>query len=908
MVKTKKINPESIVLNLKEGNKIQDQEKGTAQEPRSPKTRRKILPDLVAVFILIALAVLILIPSLAKKDEIAPGADVGSHVYIAKYLTDFVKENKAMPAVNPYWYAGWEPYHNVPKIMPILIGAAYYLSNNIIRVSQITQATVIIFAALAMYLVVRKKYSSLSALFGSLLFAFGPAFLFDIVYLGSFPRSTAMALTPLCFYCIERVINREKTLRNVIYTALLLGIGILTHPLVGATLLFFFSIYVVLRVFMDRNYPHIKFVNFILWGAIAILALGLSSFYLAPIFLEKSGWHKLPESLPLANSITLRDLILRMGFPILILLILFLFKKNKAPNSWPLFIIGVFGALFALGEYGPVYKIFSFTNIYPFLGLMFATFCFAYLIAMNTPIKWEFKSKTKNFVWIQILIALIIYLAWDGFRDTYDMKLAQDQFFQTQTMEISEKLKNYDNPGRLMPMKYPFGFLLWWLTVETKTPIFEGWYYSTTLQGKHIAWLYDAINHEFPEYAIKRFEQLNIRYLLTTKNFYRHRGRQNVAFLEKLKENGFSEVENIKGPDSENASFILFLKDKPVNFLNALQEKTLVIGKHAMPVNAILEDAIQGQSIFIDEYDIDLLKRFDTIIFIGFSFQDKTKAESIIAELARSGKKVIIDMNGSNGSLLENNLNFLNVTSYREIYNSSPITLNKKKEGIKKFPDLPTRLEIPEDLNELFDDLLTESDDNPRTIPLKRWSFTSYINLDKTYVELQKEGDNPFGVIGYKEIEGGKVWFIGPNIFYHIYLTHNTDELRFIKELIANKQEIQTPAKREITIKEEILEPEKGFLKFSFDSKEMGLAMIPFTYSPHWKAYLNSKEIKIHNLEDLMILDLPAGEHTLELYYEDISVHKISRIIAITFLLILVTLFAISLFLKETNKNENSDH
>lgn len=874
-------------------------------EPVSVNSQKsKWVIDLISVLLLTAMAIFILLPSLTKNDEMAPGADVGSHVYIAKYLTDYIRSHQKLPAVNPYWYGGWEAYHNPPKIMPILLGVGYFLSDNIIKVSQIAQVLVIVFAALLTYAVIRKKHPPLSALLGAVLFAYGPAFLFDIVYLGSYPRSTGLALAFPIFYFIERVIQREKTIPSLVYSITLLAISVLMHPLVGGTLLVFFSIYFILRIFMDRSYLHSKFLSLILWGVIAAFTLGCSLFYLAPIFLEKSGWYKLPESLSLANSILLTDLALRIGFPILIFLLLFLFKKNKTKESWPLFITGVLAALFALGDYGPVYRLLAFTNLYPFLGAIFATFCFTYIIAANFKIEWSLQRKNKvNLLLIQILVALIIYISWDGIRDTRAMKLAQDQFLQPKTVEISERLENYDKGARLMPMKYPFGFLLWWLTAEKNFPIFEGWYYSTTIQGKHIAWIYDAINHEFPEYALKRFRQLNIRYLLTTRNFYRHRSEQNLYFLEKLKESGFVEKEKLHSSYYEEPAYVLLSSDQPAQYLQPLQEKILIIGRHAMPANAVLPQAIQGQSIYLDEYDLALLAEFDTIILIGFSFQDKAKAEEMITDLASQGKKIIIDMYDSNGTLLEENLIFLNVSSYREIY-KTPVLVQKSPQAPSEFLNYPDQFEIPAELNELYDEWDEESTKNPKKIPLKEWRFTSYTNLDQGYSALSPEEPNSFNLIGYRTISGNKVWFVGPNIFYYAYLTHDPALLTFLNDLVENKEVVATKVNG-LKILEEILDPEQGYLKFNFQASQKVLGLVSYTFSHHWKAFIDGEETHVHNLEDLMIVHLPAGNHVLELKYQEIPVHTWSRFFSIGTLIVLILILIANPFIKKLDRHEN---
>ena len=143
------------------------------------------------------------------------------------------------------------------------------------------------------------------------------------------------------------------------------------------------------------------------------------------------------------------------------------------------------------------------------------------------------------------------------------------------------------------------------------------------------------------------------------------------------------------------------------------------------------------------------------------------------------------------------------------------------------------------------------------------------MGLDEAILKIN-EGGEETDAVGYKEIEGSKVWFIGPNLFYHAYLTHNEPEIEFAQKLVTNEEKtVQNTNNAKIepmTILSQTLEPESK--KFTYSAEKATPLLVSFTYSPHWQAFVDGQKIKVYNLENLMALNLPAGNHNVEMKYE----------------------------------------
>lgn len=98
------------------------------------------------------------------------------------------------------------------------------------------------------------------------------------------------------------------------------------------------------------------------------------------------------------------------------------------------------------------------------------------------------------------------------------------------------------------------------------------------------------------------------------------------------------------------------------------------------------------------------------------------------------------------------------------------------------------------------------------------------------------------------------------------------------------------------------------FDKISFNAKadEKGYAIVKSTYfRPHWKAYSDGKEVSIQEVwPKFMLIEVPSGEHKIELRYVTNATHTVSTAITIA------TIFGIIgyLFLQSRKKKENKDN
>lgn len=837
-----------------------------------------------------------------NKPYMAPGADTGSHVYIAKYIAEYFRSHHTTPHILPYWYSNWEVLKNSPRVLPIVMAIFYWFVNDPVKLSQYTQMIIYIFGALSMFWAMSRRFHPFNALLGAALYGLGPTLLLDLSIIGgSPPRVLAAALIPPAFLFFDEMLEKKNRRLNLPLLVLVLAIAFLSHPLVGLLIMLMFGVYGFLRAVLDRYVTGAGLI----WGFLAFMStVVLCATWFVPFFLEKSGWTQLPETSKIAGSsldwIYLKE---RFGYVLPALLPLYIFlKRPKKPADIALFLTGVFAFIFSFGDKFFLYPLFSWLNIYPFAGSFFVAFAFSYLIAAS----FDF-GKIRR--WGKILalllgIVVLVYQSYWGNKLVGDMARFKGYYYRMpQTIATMDKIEEIYRGGRMMIMRYPFpDNIIWWAPMY-KIPMVEGWYYSTTAQGKHIAWLYDAIHYGYPEYAVRRLKQLNTRVFLANSYFEDGAAKERFAdFLDKMKTAGYEQdINTFEGSEHEIA-YKVYLDREESSYFQPLAAKIMVIGKDASIANAIIPGAVQGDSIYVDDYDPNVLRHFSALILNGFGYRDKNKAEGVVREYLRQGGRVVVDFNRMEASRLVDEPNFLGVNGQRQIA-TAPIKVGASPGG----GALPDVLPLPEELNLDIGDPDTEAE----RFAVKEWRYIEYTNLDKQLVWREDDMDGVASIIGYKEIEGQKVWFVGPSFFYYAYLTHDQRWLDLLGRTLVSgdggsRPDIDTPPSgvdsgAQISV-----------LRDDFESKSINYTsptdlplLVSYTYSPHWRAYLDGKEIKVYGLESLMLLDLPAGVgRQVELRYEDTAARRLGTIVSDLALVIILTSlgYGIVKYRKEKNK------
>ncbi|MBU2544312.1 hypothetical protein KJ618_02480 [Patescibacteria group bacterium] len=174
-----------------------------------------------------------------------------------------------------YWFPRWAPTLNSGYGIPIFqyhyplpnyIGSFVRLfTHDAVYAFQISMGLGYIFASFGSFLWLTSLYGSFAALLGAVAGAFVPYWFVDIYVRGSIGEVWAMALLFFILWAIEK--------KRYVYTALLYGLLLLSHNILGMVFTPFLFIYMVIR--------NIKGIGSLMWG------IGLSAYFWLPALWEQ---------------------------------------------------------------------------------------------------------------------------------------------------------------------------------------------------------------------------------------------------------------------------------------------------------------------------------------------------------------------------------------------------------------------------------------------------------------------------------------------------------------------------------------------------------------------------------------------------------------------------------------------
>ncbi|HLC38918.1 MAG TPA: 6-pyruvoyl-tetrahydropterin synthase-related protein [Patescibacteria group bacterium] len=811
------------------------------------------------------------------------GGDEAAHMFIPKYVYEYYKINHRFPVINPYWYNGIETLHHTPFLDYIPIAIIYHLVKDIYYTNRIFSLLLLLSAGLSMFFFLYKKNNIRAAIIGGIIYPFVPG----IFYLArtSVTRVTPFILLPLAFYYTDLILEQKFRFRNFLILTIIIASMIVAHPITAINSLAFLIIYVVARVLFDSE---ITFRKLEIWGMAFLTACGLIAWWAIPFLAEPANY-----TYPAITTVTFHseigagsflELIVLSGGALVIISGLFVFLRRRTPKDWALLASVLFAFYLTTPWSLPIYKLLTW--VFPYAALTWI--CVVMLYWGTTFFEFP-KLKPWLRISISILaIPLVAGLSILNFHYQHPfINRIWVQPFENIFPKLNQAFEKIDNQGRVFTVKN-IGKIDWVIPSVNHKYYSEGHYFSITRLNKEIAWMNDAFNNDYYDYFFSKMALFNDRYFVMTsyiENFFQNNPELKPNFMAKLKENGYQPVFEAPG-ESVTA---LYYQDKPSNGLIPINQKTLVVGKHGYNYAAFQSHSNLAGSNYIDDYDLEFLSNFDNLVLYGFGYHNKQKAEKLIQDYAKNGGNVTIDMLNIENSKLEGEPTFLGVQSSLE-----KTTTTMQLELAENIPadTLPKTLEIPS-----LKDFGGTDLGKAKYTPLKEWRFPQYLNLDSTLARWKNQTNEDSGLynlIGYKNVEGHKVWFIGGNLFYHAYLTHDQKEQKFLTGITTGSLNPASEIISEIEFTSQNLDPEAGILEFNYTAEKNTPVLVSYTISPHWKAYLNGQPLKIYNIDSMMALNLPAGNNNVKLKYENLPNHNFAKIISIVTLILLGTIFYLS--------------
>lgn len=468
-------------------------------------------------------------------------------------------------------------------------------------------------------------------------------------------------------------------------------------------------------------------------------------------------------------------------------------------------------------------------------------------IVITFAVLFQFAWKDGNYRRIRRFIALVFMIAI-----VFSLHLWNFQKYEPKASEDNKTVTQYMNQSGNVSEK---GRLLWFGTepsiqaydsVQSGYFLSNGWKSNIKEETLDIRKLNYALNLGYLGYIEKQIKLWNVRAVLCNNND----GLENM-----LVENDF--MGNVISEDQK-----LYVNYKPSSYCYLDTRNALLLDQPFSDIAFQYPFFVQGKSNCLLDYSFDELKQY-ALIYIKEpeinSAKEMRQLEQRMEQLIECGIQIVIE---------PKTIQRFQLFGVRTIDDIMDIWSNGESVMLE-----PTQLCTYESLSLL------------NYFRYQLGGIRSLYGLDEVYVEAtQQNGEIRNAVIGAKHVGNGKIIFIGGHLSNYLQqvniedIAHSKDldktiETNHMMDQWFNELFDDTGVMKEYNpteiygvIREQF--NDNGFT-LEYNSKNEQSIIVSMTYSPRWRATLNGQKVKVEEREHLVYLNLPAGNHRVELTYEN---------------------------------------
>jgi len=778
----------------------------------------------VAMALLLLGIVLWLARSLLFTGVYPWGTDILGHLYKVWYLGEHWQHYGGLAQWTPHWYNGTPITQYYPPLVYYLMLPLQLILDNTAVVYKVFVAAFVFGAAYLTYFLFKGRLGRPAAAFAGLCYVLAPYNMRTIFPEGHLPRALVILLMPVALYLLLKLVEEGRR-RTFLLLAITTGAMVLAHQLEALMFLICFVPPVVLYYLIykrtDLRRPAM--------GVIAMfLGVGLVAWWLIPASIGADlpsvpNFGLIPEKRFLYSvdwsifNWGLRSINLEAVYlgPSLVVLAALGAYVRRDRLSFILGIAGGIGLFMAFGVHNP------FFDYIPLNDRLFAE-----RFLNVTILAWTILG-ARFFGWIWIhrraalriltVLAVVLIVVTDT-SPYWSLVRSADQ---SELTTFANELADESGDGRLVDQ------------VGTSSSIFlpsvvgginqtYGWGVEGTPHLANIIAINESLRMDRLDFVLRTYALWNAGSVLV--------GEDSEQLLSRLDEAGFQQKKRL-------GSAVLLTWDRPASYFMVQDRNVLVIGRGATHAAMLFPWVAQGTSWYVDDYDLEYLSQFDGILLYDYRHHNRKKAEQLLRQLIDDGRTVIVDFTGK---------------EYRRLFDVAGWPV--ETQGDYNL--------VEGDEAELLDGLDLDADlfshqDRP-------WEYIHFFWLDAVLLSLEEDG-TALPVVGYKNVGSGRVYFMGCNLLESAYHSQDRNAQRIAERLLDLAQPNKAIVPETFDVISQNWEDEA--LEFEYDSSQHTPVIISMTYSPHWKPRLDGHPIKLHEYENLCLLFLPPGRHTVEFVY-----------------------------------------
>ncbi len=766
------------------------------------------------------------------------GSDTWGHLYKAEFLFGRLLEGEYFPQFTEYWYNGVQPFRYWAPLPYYAIALLRFVSADI-------------FMAGNYYVFLCALLGGLSLLFFAGRIGIWQATIAGVVWSvwidnvrvafseGNLPRVLATALLPLLFFLILRILEDRQNYIMAVSFVLLLHLAILCHAMIGAVYCISLGLFAFFFwVFGGCLLRDLSRVIFIIIAAVV-----------------SAGWWLLPS---LGGGITnidpaaVKEIV--QFVPSAVSLNPFHRFADRETFYWGISLLLVLGAAFAswrsrppwiksLVVCGSILIVITFPSARLFFLLMplshllwplrFSSFA-ALALILSALALYPFKDKI-------VLPAVDIRRVLTAFLLT--MLLIADCYFSVRLLAYTVAKSYVLLEGTEYLQKVPgwrvatidlssLGSAPSYLFSEAagREQVF-GWAWQGATTSSNIMLLNMGIEYQYYPFLLRSCVLLGATDLLVKNDVIEEPENFSAAAIKA----GYEHVVNI-----DEISLWHGQADHP--YLVVKDDRTLAIGRHAGTLAIQFPHVEMGTSPYLDRYLPEELNKYPSIVLSGAEWWSGEKAEEILRSYISAGGRLFVELAGLPENVLAKQPELFGV--YGEA-----VTLGGQLEllgsGGGNIVLEPFNLE-----------------------KVEGWKTYVPQGLDEEILYFDYYGvDAP--VVGYKLVEGEKVWFLGGNLPYHTFLTKDAGALRLLEDIFGIKSEYTG---EEMIPLRNYTAMDNGYLMQYSADREVD-AVIPVAALEGMKVEIDGERRTYTTFENLLRMELPPGEHEIAITLERTPVY-----------------------------------
>lgn len=793
-----------------------------------------------------------LIGPLWRAGDSPPGIDIFGHLFKPWYMANTLAQQGFIPQWLPHWYNGAHLTQYYPPLSYLALVPLHLMMGGIFEAHPIFIGLCVWGAGCFAYLLARRWLPPVAAFVSAGIFTFAPYNQMVMFWEGNLPRTLAMVFMPLVVHLAVAVLETPRKWTGVALTVSLVLLVLAHHMPALATLIALVPFTLAYTYLKHISQERVLRVG--LWLGAGLL---LSAFWLVPatthIDLERApNLSSLPERIGQysvgLNMLDPRDRLERNAYLSLAVLgisAVGLFLGRPKPLQWASLLAVVTSIFFALGRNNPLFPVLPLLRYWFPERFLQVTILFLGLLAGSTlaairPVRWRALASLLAPVLLVIDFAPNLIL-----RHVTPEEQAQRQA----VTRLSHWLAGRDNDGRVLvqaPINWDTAFAPYSIGGKEQN-------YGWAPEGSPISLSATEINLSLrlknTVYPQRLFALWDTRYAVLDPLI-----ADQDRLAEALKQAGWSEV-NLDLPwrllYTETPSQRFFYQDRDI----------LVIGRGAVTAARTFPWLAQGVSQTIDDYTLDYLEQFRGILLYDYKVRSQSQAEALLQSLVDRGIQVWIDLQFQEGKYL-----FGVEPTFAEINGPASLQVD---------PSMPLSIRnIPSE----------------ETSPIPWRGFYPFSEDARVLVELDTP-DWHYPVLVQKEVGRAKITFIGLSLTTRATLQNDLAAREILESLLDQVQPNKAFSPRPLAVSSAKWGAQS--LQFSYQAETKTPALISMTFTPHWRAYVDHKAVQVYNHEDLCLVWLPAGEHSVEFKFGPSPAQRIGLGLSVIGMIIVVITFAL---------------